>query len=98
MTPAILIFAPIFVPVAVGLGIDPVHFGVMMVLNLSIGLCTPPVGTVLFVGCGVAGTSLKEVIRPLMPMYLAMLAALALVAAFPDLSLWLPRLMGYLNP
>ncbi|MDG2334325.1 MAG: TRAP transporter large permease [Myxococcota bacterium] len=98
MTPAILIFAPIFVPVAVGMGIDPVHFGVMMVLNLSIGLCTPPVGTVLFVGCGVAGTSLGEVIRPLLPMYLAMLGALALVAAFPTLSLGLPRFLGYLSP
>lgn len=98
MTPAILIFAPIFLPVAVGLGIDPVHFGVMMVLNLCIGLCTPPVGTVLFVGCGVAGTSLAEVIKPLLPMYLAMLGVLVLVATIPGISLWLPGLFGYLAP
>ena len=98
MTPAILIFAPIFLPVAVGLGIDPIHFGIMMVLNLCIGLCTPPVGTVLFVGCGVAGTGLGEVMKPLLPMYLAMLLVLGLVVAVPGISLWLPGFLGYLTP
>ncbi|MEM6647851.1 MAG: TRAP transporter large permease subunit [Bacteroidota bacterium] len=95
MTPAVLIFTPIFLPIATGLGIDPVHFGILMVLNLSIGLCTPPVGSVLFVGVGVAQTSITKVIRPLLPMFIAMLVALLLVTYIPGLSLWLPGLFGY---
>jgi len=95
MTPAILIFTPIFLPIAIGLGIDPIHFGIIMVLNLCIGLCTPPVGSVLFVGCGVAGISITRVVRPLMPLFIAMIVSLFLVTYFPELSLWLPRLFGY---
>ena len=95
MTPAILIFTPIFLPVAVELGMDPVHFGIVMVLNLCIGLCTPPVGSVLFVGVGVAETTIARVVRPLLPFFAAMLLALALVTLFPELSLWLPSLFGY---
>ncbi|MFC2142358.1 TRAP transporter large permease [Acidobacteriota bacterium] len=95
MTPAVLIFTPIFLPVVVSLGVDPIHFGIIMVLNLSIGLCTPPVGSVLFVGCGIAGTPIARVIRPLLPLFLAMLAALLAVTFIPGLSLWLPRLFGY---
>ena len=95
MTPAILIFTPIFLPVAVELGMDPVHFGIVMVLNLCIGLCTPPVGSVLFVGVGVAETTIARVVRPLLPFFVAMLLALALVTLFPELSLWLPSLLGY---
>ncbi|GAB5519381.1 MAG: hypothetical protein RhofKO_16320 [Rhodothermales bacterium] len=95
MTPAVLIFTPIFLPIATGLGIDPVHFGILMVLNLSIGLCTPPVGSVLFVGVGVAQTTITKVIRPLLPMFIAMLVALLLVTYIPGLSLWLPGLFGY---
>ena len=95
MTPAILIFTPIFLPVVVELGMDPVHFGIVMVLNLCIGLCTPPVGSVLFVGVGVAETTISAVVRPLLPLFVAMLVALALVTAFPGLSLWLPSLLGY---
>jgi tripartite ATP-independent transporter DctM subunit len=95
MTPAVLIFTPIFLPVVVELGVDPIHFGIIMVLNLSIGLCTPPVGSVLFVGCGVAGTTIARVVRPLLPLFLAMLAALLAVTFLPQLSLWLPRLFGY---
>jgi tripartite ATP-independent transporter DctM subunit len=95
MTPAILIFTPIFLPVALELGMDPVHFGIVMVLNLCIGLCTPPVGSVLFVGVGVAETTIARVVRPLLPLFVAMLIALALVTAFPGLSLWLPSLFGY---
>jgi TRAP-type C4-dicarboxylate transport system permease large subunit len=67
MTPAVLIFTPIFLPVVIGLGMDPVHFGIMMIVNLCIGLCTPPVGTCLFVGCGVGRTSIAEVTRPMVP-------------------------------
>ena len=94
MTPAVLIFTPIFLPVVTALGIDPVHFGVIMVLNLCIGLCTPPVGSVLFIGVGVANTSIKKVIKPLMPLFVGMLISLMLVILFPKLSLWLPELFG----
>lgn len=95
ITPAVLIFTPIFLPAMVELGMDPVHFGIIMVLNLCIGLCTPPVGTVLFVGCGVAQTSITSVIRPLIPLYLAMIGSLVLVTIFPELSLWIPRFFGF---
>ena len=94
MTPAVLIFTPIFLPVVTNLGVDPVHFGIMMVLNLCIGLCTPPVGSVLFVGCGVAGVSISKVIKPLMPLFIAMVIALLLITYIPELSLWLPGLFG----
>jgi tripartite ATP-independent transporter DctM subunit len=95
MTPAVLIFTPIFLPVVTRLGMDPTHFGIVMVLNLCIGLCTPPVGSVLFVGCGVAGTSITRVIRPLLPMYGAMVLALIVVTFVPWLSLWLPEVFGF---
>lgn len=94
ITPAVLIFTPIFLPIAVQLGVDPTHFGIIMVLNLCIGLCTPPVGTVLFVGVGVARTSIARVIRPLLPLYIAMIVTLMIVTYFPALSLWLPSLFG----
>ena len=73
MTPAVLIFTPIFLPVVTALGLDPVHFGIIMVLNLCIGLCTPPVGSVLFVGVGIAKTSIEKVIKPLLPLFIAMI-------------------------
>ncbi len=95
MTPAVLIFTPIFLPVVMQLGVNPIHFGIIMVLNLSIGLCTPPVGSVLFVGCAIAKIPIARVIRPLLPLFLAMLVALLLVTFLPWLSLWLPRLFGY---
>lgn len=94
MTPAVLIFTPIFLPVVTALGMDPVHFGIIMVLNLCIGLCTPPVGSVLFVGVGVAQTSIEKVVKPLLPLFLAMIFALFLVTYFPDLTLWLPRVFN----
>jgi tripartite ATP-independent transporter DctM subunit len=92
MTPAVLIFTPIFLPVVVGLGMDPVHFGIMMVANLCIGLCTPPVGTCLFVACGVGNTSIARVVPAILPLFFAMLVALALIVYWPALSLALPRL------
>lgn len=95
MTPAVLIFTPIFLPVVTNLGMDPTHFGIVMVLNLCIGLCTPPVGSVLFVGVGVAGTTIQKVIRPLLPLFIAMLVSLMLVTYVPALSLWLPGLFGF---
>ena len=94
MTPAVLIFTPIFLPIAETLGISPLQFGIMMVLNLCIGLCTPPVGSVLFVGCGIAKTSIQQIVRPILPMYAAMVAVLALVTFIPALSEWLPSVFG----
>lgn len=91
MTPAVLIFTPIFLPVAVELGMHPIHFGIMMIVNLCIGLCTPPVGTCLFVGCGVGKVPIAAVIRPMLPFFAAMLAALIAITLIPALSLWLPR-------
>jgi tripartite ATP-independent transporter DctM subunit len=95
MTPAVLIFTPIFLPVAKQLGMDPIHFGIMMVLNLCIGLCTPPVGSVLFVGSGIAGVSIAKLVRPLLPLFIAMIIALILVTYIPWLSMALPKFFGY---
>ncbi len=95
MTPAVLIFTPIFLPVVMQLGIDPIHFGIVMVMNLSVGLCTPPVGSVLFVGCSVADLPITKVIRPLIPMFIAMFIALLLVTYIPELSMLVPKLFGY---
>jgi tripartite ATP-independent transporter DctM subunit len=94
MTPAILIFTPILLPVAIDLGVDPVHFGILMVFNLCIGLTTPPVGTVLFAGAGIAKVPIAEIIRPLLPLYVAMLVALLLVTFIPEITLFIPRLLG----
>lgn len=94
ITPAVLIFTPIFLPVVKTLGIDPIQFGIMMVLNLCIGLCTPPVGSVLFVGIGIAKTSIEKVIRPLLPMFFAMILALILITFIPQITLWLPRIFN----
>ncbi len=94
MTPAVLIFTPIFLPIVQKIGIDPTHFGIIMVMNLCIGLCTPPVGSVLFIGVGVAGTTIQKVIRPLLPLFVAMVVALLLVTYIPALSLWLPSIFG----
>jgi tripartite ATP-independent transporter DctM subunit len=92
MTPAVLIFTPIFLPIVTELGVDPVHFGIIMILNLCIGICTPPVGSLLFVGVSIAETTIEKVIKPLLPLFVAMIIALLLVTFWPDLSLWLPRL------
>lgn len=94
MTPAVLIFTPIFLPVVTTqLGLDPVHFGIIMVLNLCVGLCTPPVGSVLFIGCSVTGIKIEKVIKPLLPIFAAMIIVLLLVTYLPRLSLWLPGLL-----
>lgn len=96
MTPAVLIFTPIFLPIVANqLGLDPIHFGIIMVLNLSVGLCTPPVGSVLFIGCSVSGVPIAKVIRPLLPMFIAMIITLLLVTYIPALSMWLPNLLGF---
>lgn len=94
ITPAVLIFTPIFLPVMTALGMDPVHFGIVMVLNLCIGLCTPPVGTVLFVGSGVAKVSVSQVIKPLLPFLAVMVFVLLLVSYIPEITMFLPNLFN----
>ncbi|HUG12118.1 MAG TPA: TRAP transporter large permease, partial [Opitutaceae bacterium] len=94
MTPAVLIFTPIFLPVVIGLGMDPVHFGIVIIANLCIGLCTPPVGTCLFLGCSVGKTTIARVVPSAVPFFLAMVVALLLITYVPALSLWLPSLFG----
>jgi len=98
MTPAVLIFTPIFLPIVTGpeIGLDPVHFGIIMVLNLCVGLTTPPVGSLLFIGCSVADIGIEKIIKPLIPMFIAMIIVLLLVTYLPDLSLFLPRILGKL--
>ncbi|WP_323035519.1 TRAP transporter large permease [Pararhodobacter sp.] len=96
LTPALLIFTPIFLPVAQEMGMDPVHFGVMMTMNLCIGICTPPVGTALFVGASIAGVPVWSILRPILPFYGAFVVVLAVVTLIPELSLYLPRtILGY---
>ncbi|HYG55615.1 MAG TPA: TRAP transporter large permease [Burkholderiales bacterium] len=95
LTPMVLITAPILMPVILKLGIDPVHFGIVMVLNLGIGLITPPVGPTLFVGCAIGKVKMEQVAKELWPFYGAMCVALLIVTYVPWLSLWLPRVLGY---
>lgn len=94
MTPAVLIFTPIFLPIVKDLGMDPVHFGIMMIFNLCIGLCTPPVGSALFVGCSVSGVKLQDLIKPMLPFFAVLVVSLLLVTYVPQLSLFLPGLLG----
>ena len=90
MAPAVLIFTPIFLPVVVSLGMHEVHFGIMMIANLCIGLCTPPVGTCLFIGCGVGKTTIANVTKTMIPFFLSMVCALMVITYVPAISLWLP--------
>ncbi|MFV0292754.1 MAG: TRAP transporter large permease [Paracoccus sp. (in: a-proteobacteria)] len=90
----VLIMAPILYPVAVKLGVDPVHFGIMMVVNMEIGLCTPPVGLNLYVGSAISRLGLTEVSKAAMPWLLTALTFLMLVTYIPEISLWLPRMLG----
>jgi tripartite ATP-independent transporter DctM subunit len=92
MTPAVLIFTPIFLPIALSLGLDPVHFGIIMIANLCIGLLTPPVGTCLFVGAGVGKSDIVLVSRAMLPFYFVMVAALMLITYWSPLSMFLPGL------
>lgn len=96
-TPAVLIFTPILLPVAMSLGIDPVHFGIIMVFNLCIGTITPPVGPVLFVGCKVANLKIESVIRPLLPFYAVAVIMLIVVTFIPEISLTIPRLLDLIK-
>jgi hypothetical protein len=91
MAPLILIRTPIMLPAVTALGVDPVHFGMIMLLNLGIGLLTPPVGATLFVGCAVGKVSMEDVMREIWPFYAVMFAVLMLVTYVPMISLWLPH-------
>src|SRR5580698_1701710 len=93
MAPSILIATPILLPVMQNFGVDPVHFGMIMLLNLGIGLCHPPVGAILFVGCAVGKVTIEQVMRRIWPFYGVMFVVLMLVTYIPELSLWLPRLV-----
>ena len=93
MAPLILICTPILLPVVMRLGVDPVHFGMIMLMNLGIGLLTPPVGSVLFVGCAIGNVKMEDVIRSIWPFYGVMFAVLMLVTFIPALSLWLPSVV-----
>ena len=94
MAALILICTPIFLPIAKSLGMDPTQFGIMMLINLGLGLCTPPVGTCLFVGCAVGKVRIEEALKTIWPFYLAILVALILVTYVPAVSLWLPSVLG----
>ena len=94
MAALLLICTPIFLPVATALGMDPLQFGIMMLVNLGLGLCTPPVGTCLFVGCAVGKLPIEKAVRTIWPFYLAIFAALMLITFVPAISLTLPALLG----
>ena len=93
LAPLIIICTPIFLPVAKAFGIDPVHFGVILILNAGIGLITPPVGSVLFVGTAIGNIRVTDALRSIWPFYIASFVVLLLVAYVPELSLWLPALL-----
>jgi TRAP-type C4-dicarboxylate transport system permease large subunit len=93
MAPLILILTPILLPVIVGVGVDPVHFGMIMLVNLGIGLITPPVGAVLFVGAAVGKVTIEATVKALVPFYVALFLVLMMVTYIPAISLWLPSVV-----
>ena len=97
MTPAVLIFTPIFLPVVREMGMSDIQFGIMMIVNLCIGLCTPPVGSCLFIGCGIGKTSIAKVPMPMLPFSIALIVALLLTTFLPFLTMWLPGVAGLLK-
>ncbi|GAD91387.1 putative TRAP transporter large permease protein [Vibrio halioticoli NBRC 102217] len=97
LTPALLIFTPIFMPIATQLGMHPIHFAMMIIFNLCIGIATPPVGTALFVGCSVSGAKIESVIKAVIPFCLCLIFALLLITFVPSISLFLPKLFGLIH-
>ena len=93
MAPTILVCTPIFMPICMRYGMEPVQFAIVMLLNCALGLNTPPVGTTQFIGCAIGGISVGEVMKSIMPFYGSLIAAMLLITYIPQLSLWLPRLM-----
>ena len=96
MTPAVLIFTPIFLPIVESFGVNPLHFGIIMIMNLCIGLCTPPVGTCLFLGCGIGETTVTKVLKHIIPFFIAMFVTLLICTYVDWFSLWLPGLLHLL--
>lgn len=96
MAPALLIFTPIFLPVVKAIGMSPIQFGVMMVMNLSVGTITPPVGSVLFIGCSVAKLEVEDVVSRIWPFFAAIFVGLLMITYIPGLSMWLPTVLGLL--
>ena len=94
-TAILLIIVPVFIPTAEALGIDMVHFGVVCVVNIMIGLITPPYGLLLFIISSISGSPLRHIVRDVLPFLFAMIGALSLITFIPELVLWLPRLLGY---
>ena len=94
-TAILLIVVPVFIPTAQALGIDMVHFGVVVVLNIMLGLITPPYGLLLFIMTNIAGVPLRDIVRDVLPFLFAMIVVLALITFVPEIVLWLPRLFGY---
>ncbi len=94
-TTILLIIVPVFIPTAQALGIDLVHFGVVVVVNIMIGLITPPYGLLLFIMSNISGAPLRDIVRECLPFLLAMIVALAIITFVPETVLWLPRLLGY---
>ncbi|MFA5553412.1 MAG: TRAP transporter large permease [Phycisphaerae bacterium] len=97
MTPAVLIFTPIFLPIVEKLGIHPLHFGIIIIMNLCIGLCTPPVGTCLFLGCGVTNTTVTKIMRHILPFFVSMIITLLITTFIPAISMWLPEVLGFVK-
>ena len=97
MAPLILICSPILLPVCLSIGMNSIQFGIMLIFNLAIGLCTPPVGNALFIGCAVGKRRLEDVVKQMLPLYGVMLVGLMLVTYVPFITSWLPTLLGYLN-
>ncbi|GAL13800.1 TRAP-type C4-dicarboxylate transport system large permease component [Vibrio astriarenae] len=97
LTPAVLIFTPIFMPIATQLGMHPIHFAMMIIFNLCIGIATPPVGTALFVGCSVSGAKIESVIKSILPFCAILIVTLLLITFVPEISLALPRAFGLIN-
>lgn len=97
MAPALLIFTPIFLPIVTNFGMTPVQFGVMMVMNLSVGTITPPVGNVLFIGCSVAKLQVEDVMKRILPFFITIFTALLMITYIPALSTWLPTILGLME-
>ena len=94
LTPAVLIFTPIFLPIVTNLGLHPVHFGLILIFNLCIGSITPPVGSVLFIGCNVGKVTIEDVIKPLIPYFIVLIIILLLITYIPDIALFLPKMLN----
>ena len=94
LAPAVTLFTPILLPIVKALGVDPLHFGIIMTVNLAIGLFTPPVGVCLFISCGLADISIAKVMKSFVPFFLAMIAVLALITLVPAVSMFLPNLIS----